>query len=393
MVGSTADGSVPPPAATAGRDAEEGVAPTVVSSTDATTVTAAAAALDDEDDYDNDDEEAIEVDIHDYAPGSDLLDYLIDLARYGDVGGLRGYFESVIAQLRDPSSALATDTVAVAADDGGVDKADSAAAAGDASTGEASRRWHDYRIAVLSQGDDRDCTLLHYAAANGHDAVVRYILSSFISLSSIADDATGTAAGDAATAAKEAERAAAEAVLNRQNDGGNTALHWACLNGSMSCTKLLADPSTQLYPGTGSAAGVAVPIETQSNSQTQGKGKSKSDANGAATSAPQRTGRSGAPIGTDLSIRNAASRTAMDEAEANNREEIVLYLLALEMHREKLAGVYDDAGARASADATKAAGDQAGASAAAATSEADANVDADVNADGEDEVKISAGTM
>ncbi|BFZ54550.1 hypothetical protein PYCC9005_001587 [Savitreella phatthalungensis] len=117
-------------------------------------------------------------------------------------------------------------------------------------------------------------TGLHYAAGNGHAGVVRYLC-----------DRLGERVGE---------------VGDLQNEGGNTALHWACLNGHLDVVKVLADPATQLAPGMGNAC------------------------------------RGSRWKGTDMTIKNKANRRAIDEAEYNKREEIVLYLLALEMAREKL---------------------------------------------------------
>ena len=267
-------------------------------------------------------EELVEVDIHDYSPGSDLLDCLIDLARHGDLEGLRSYFDSVVPHFTD-------------AEDGGD---------GAEVTGGGGERWQAYRRSVLSQGDERDCTLLHYASANGHADTVRYILSAFITSS---PSSSGTSSAE--TEADKAMRG----VLDRQNDGGNTALHWACLNGHLSCVKLLADPMTQLYPTT--TTGV------------HGKGKQPEHAAIADAGVPP-------VLATDTKLRNKARRTAMDEAEANKQEDIVLYLLALEMHREKLSGAYDDD--KDTSEGVK----------------GDSN-DPGCSAETDDEVKVSAGTI
>lgn len=75
--------------------------------------------------------------------------------------------------------------------------------------------------------------------------------------------------------------------LNICNEGGNTALHWACLNGHLATAKILV------------------------------------------------------AAGADVKLKNKGGRMPIDEAESQGKEAIVLWLLALDMQREKEAGVYD----------------------------------------------------
>lgn len=71
-------------------------------------------------------------------------------------------------------------------------------------------------------------TPLHMAAANGHTELVKLILDNI----------------------EESER---KQYVNKPNDHGNTALHWACLVGVLDCVKLLveagADPMIQNESG------------------------------------------------------------------------------------------------------------------------------------------------
>lgn len=75
--------------------------------------------------------------------------------------------------------------------------------------------------------------------------------------------------------------------LDLQNEGGNTALHWACLNGHLATAKVLV------------------------------------------------------AAGADVKIKNRGGRIPIDEAESQSKEAIVLWLIALDMQREKEAGMYD----------------------------------------------------
>lgn len=78
--------------------------------------------------------------------------------------------------------------------------------------------------------------------------------------------------------------------IDLQNEGGNTALHWACLNGHLDTVKCLIE------------------------------------------------------AGADVKIKNKGGRMPIDEAESQGKESIVLWLLALDMKREKDAGIYDGDG-------------------------------------------------
>ncbi|CAK7213781.1 ankyrin repeat-containing protein [Sporothrix bragantina] len=62
-------------------------------------------------------------------------------------------------------------------------------------------------------------TPLHMAAGNGHEAIVRLIV----------------------TQIKDAPKPARQAFLDATNAFGNTALHWAAMNGHLSVVKLLVD--------------------------------------------------------------------------------------------------------------------------------------------------------
>lgn len=72
--------------------------------------------------------------------------------------------------------------------------------------------------------------------------------------------------------------------LDLRNEGGNTALHWACLNGHLDTVKLLIE------------------------------------------------------YGAEVKLKNKAGRAPIDDAESQGKESIVLWLLALDMKREKDAG-------------------------------------------------------
>jgi uncharacterized protein len=72
--------------------------------------------------------------------------------------------------------------------------------------------------AVLSQIKDEysESTPIHMASANGHIAVLQYLLQI-------------------------ARESGNKEIINALNDSGNTALHWASLNGHLETVKLLCD--------------------------------------------------------------------------------------------------------------------------------------------------------
>ena len=89
--------------------------------------------------------------------------------------------------------------------------------------------------ATLDEDDDRPelssgCCLLHWPAANGNEAILSYLLS----LLSSKPDSTDGPLKSTST------------LINHKNKSGNTPLHWAALNGHLSCVKELvnagADP-------------------------------------------------------------------------------------------------------------------------------------------------------
>lgn len=89
--------------------------------------------------------------------------------------------------------------------------------------------------ATLDEDDDRPepssgCCLLHWPAANGNEAILSYLLSL---LSSKPDATDGSVKSTSC-------------LINHKNKNGNTPLHWAAVNGHISCVKALvnagADP-------------------------------------------------------------------------------------------------------------------------------------------------------
>ncbi|KAG5355734.1 Ankyrin repeat-containing protein [Yarrowia sp. B02] len=78
----------------------------------------------------------------------------------------------------------------------------------------------DKPLEALKQVKDQytESTPLHYAAANGHIDVVKYLLGL------VGEDSEAQAA-----------------FISAQNDSGNTALHWAALNGNLDIVKLLCE--------------------------------------------------------------------------------------------------------------------------------------------------------
>lgn len=94
------------------------------------------------------------------------------------------------------------------------------------------------------------------------------------------------------------------AALDLQNEGGNTALHWACLNGHLETVKYLVDDQ-----------------------------------------------------GANVKIKNRGGRLPIDEAESQGKESIVLWLLALDMRREKEAGEAEEPDVEGEANVKLTAGD------------------------------------
>ncbi|SCU81015.1 LAME_0B05336g1_1 [Lachancea meyersii CBS 8951] len=75
----------------------------------------------------------------------------------------------------------------------------------------------DPKLVLTCSDAETKCTPLHMAAANGHTAVIEY-LASLVESSE--------------------ER---QKWVNARNATGNTALHWASLNGKLECVQLLCD--------------------------------------------------------------------------------------------------------------------------------------------------------
>lgn len=115
-------------------------------------------------------------------------------------------------------------------------------------------------------------TPLHYAAANGHNDVVTYLLSllpTASTASSAAQSATTEASStDAVTASAltqqpppssstsqppTAPHTSAAPLLNARNSAGNTPLHWAALNGHLEIVKALVQAGADI--GVQNAAG------------------------------------------------------------------------------------------------------------------------------------------
>lgn len=124
----------------------------------------------------------------------DELDDLIYYARTGDLAAL----ESTITSLSTSNSTPPHQIVAAATDDDGDDE-HSASSSG--------------------------CCLLHWPAANGNEDVLLYLLS-------LLKPERGE------TKARKRDR---QGLLNYKNRSGNTPLHWAAVNGHLSCVKVLMD--------------------------------------------------------------------------------------------------------------------------------------------------------
>jgi uncharacterized protein len=126
------------------------------------------------------------------------LDDLIYFARVGNLDALR----STISQLQNSHSSPA-DTIIEATINKEVDES----------------------------GPSSECCLLHWPAANGNEEILSYLLSV---LGSKQDLVEGTAKS-------------VSSLVNHKNKNGNTPLHWAAVNGYISCVKALvaagADPA------------------------------------------------------------------------------------------------------------------------------------------------------
>lgn len=121
---------------------------------------------------------------------------------------------------------------------------------------------------ILTRQDDRGNTPLHFCSANGHSDVAKLLLSHTVQ------------------------------GIDLRNEGGNSALHWACLNGHLETVKILVDS------------------------------------------------------GANVKLKNKRARIPVDEAESQGKESVVLWLLALDMKRETDAGLAqeDIEGANADGD-------------------------------------------
>lgn len=95
-----------------------------------------------------------------------------------------------------------------------------------------------------------ECSLLHWAAANNHIDVLRYLLTSIDGAPFTKQEIAHTN-GDSSTSKTFKPRKGG--LVNVQNSSGNTALHWAALNGNLECVELLvqagADPSIRNSAG------------------------------------------------------------------------------------------------------------------------------------------------
>lgn len=119
---------------------------------------------------------------------------------------------------------------------------------------------------------------LHYAAANGHDGIVSYVL----------------------------EKASLSSIL-AQNDAGNTPLHWAAFNGHLAIVKELIDRIESLAPK---------PTSDESTNAAQ-LTEEERDAI-AEKEARQRS---------IWDVVNNAGRGPMSEAQMNNKEAVVDFML------------------------------------------------------------------
>jgi Ankyrin repeats (3 copies) len=126
------------------------------------------------------------------------LDDLIYFARIGDLDALR----SSISQLSNAHSSSAATIIEAA-----VDAEDD------------------------ESGPSSECSLLHWPAANGNEEILSYLLSVLGSNQHLVE---GTAQP-------------VSSLVDHKNKNGNTPLHWAAVNGHISCVKALvaagADPA------------------------------------------------------------------------------------------------------------------------------------------------------
>ncbi|KAF2456672.1 ankyrin repeat-containing domain protein, partial [Lineolata rhizophorae] len=129
---------------------------------------------------------------------------------------------------------------------------------------ECARKYACSKGAVLTGAVDEMSgnTALHYAAANGHMETIESILSTL---------AAGASAGGFDSHVHAARQ---RAFINRPNEAGNTALHWASLNGHIKAAQRLV------------------------------------------------------AAGADATLKNAVGHDAVFEAELNGKSEVVGWLLA-----------------------------------------------------------------
>jgi uncharacterized protein len=124
-------------------------------------------------------------------PTPEELDDLIYLARTGDLPGLKAAILQACEKHTSPPSTILA---------GAID--------------------------IDEDGLGSQSCLLHWPSANGNVEVVEYLLSLLLP-----PDTNGT---NAASADK-----SAPSLVNHKNVSGNTPLHWAALNGHLSCVKAL----------------------------------------------------------------------------------------------------------------------------------------------------------
>lgn len=80
----------------------------------------------------------------------------------------------------------------------------------------------EQRVLLASVAEVSQNTALHYAAANGHDALLSHVLQ-LLDLPPQSE------------------------FVNKRNSAGNTALHWASLNGHLGTTRLLVAAGADLW--------------------------------------------------------------------------------------------------------------------------------------------------